>query len=443
MAEVVDVLSWLTGPHEPDVVARLSARGVRVVRRCADLTELVAAAEAGVGQVAVLALGRGVDRSRLGVLRRCGVRTVLVADPARVPAALALGADAVVAEDDDVADRLATVVADLATRAPDAGTGARRPDGPSQDGERAENPDGVAAGTSEHRPSGLPGRLVVVWGPCGSTGRTSVAVHLASELAATASTVLVDADSVAPSIPQTLGVTHEVAALPALCRAAGQGVLGPDVLRRRARALPDGVVLVSGLTRADRWRELDPDHLEVVWATSRRVADWTVVDVAGGLEAAPARGADRAAATRSALHAADHVLVVSGADPVSVRRTVLALDDLRAEGVTASVHVVVNRLRSARLGRGALVEAFERLAGCAPVVLVPQDGALDDAMLAGRSLREVGPRSGARRALVQLATQLTRIEGADAPGSGRRTGSGSARRGRRRGSVPRRGARLG
>ncbi|WP_284249344.1 hypothetical protein [Litorihabitans aurantiacus] len=67
-------LVWLEGPTEPEVVARLGAPGspARVLRRCADLAELTAAAESGVGEVAVFHLGRGVDASRAALLRRCG-----------------------------------------------------------------------------------------------------------------------------------------------------------------------------------------------------------------------------------------------------------------------------------------------------------------------------------------------------------------------------------
>ncbi|TGO04047.1 AAA family ATPase [Serinibacter arcticus] len=267
-------------------------------------------------------------------------------------------------------------------------------------------------------------RLVVVWGAHGAPGRSTSAVNLASELATRAPTMLVDADSFAPSLTQALGVVEETAALAALCRAAGHGTLEASTVRDRARRLPSGVVLVSGLTRADRWRELAPDHLDLVWRTLRRCAAWVVVDVGGGLEPPPPRGADRWAATRSALHAADDVVLTVASDPVGVRRAVQAVAELEEAGVDAPRHLLATRVRGGRSGSGgdAVAQALERFLGASPVARVPQDAVFDDALLAGVSLREVAARSAARRAYVALADHLS-PDPATAPRPRRRRGA--------------------
>ncbi|WP_146197214.1 AAA family ATPase [Serinibacter arcticus] len=396
------------------MVSRLEAPGspARVIRRCADLAELTAAADAGLGDVAVLQLGRGVDAGRMAHLRRCGLGVVLVADATQASRGVAIGVDAVVTDGEGLADRLVAVIAEVLARRAETPVGRSGPG--SVAAPSPAIPDDARSLTGPERS----GRLVVVWGAHGAPGRTSTAVHLASELALAAPTMLVDADSVAPCLTQVLGVLEETAAVAALCRAAGQGALDPTLVRSRARTLPTGVALVSGLTRADRWRELAPDHLDLVWRAARRCASWIVVDVAGGLEAAPTRGADRWAATRSALHAADDVVVTIAGDPVGVRRGVAALTDLDAEGVAARRHLVATRVRPSRGGRTeeAVTHALERFAGTRPVAVVPQDTAFDDALLAGATLRETDPRSAARRAFAELARRLDpEVSGAPAP----------------------------
>lgn len=398
------VLVRLSGSHEPEVVAHLEQPGsqLRVLRRCADLTELIGAAEAGIGDVAVLELGRGVDAARVAHLRRCGVATVVVAEGARAQRALAIGADAVVPDGEGLGERLLAVISEVLARRSETGQGAEVG---GQAPAPAPAPGADGAGEAARAPAA---RMVVVWSAHGAPGRTSLALNLASELALQAPTMLVDADSVAPSLTQVLGVVEETAALPGLCRAAGQGVLDAAALAARSRRLPTGVLLVSGLTRAERWRELAPDHLDLVWRAARRSVAWIVVDVAGGLEAPPPRGADRWGATRSALAAADDVVVVVAADPVGVRRGVHALTDLDDAGITARRHLVANRVRPSRQGRAgdAVARALEQFAGTTPVALVPQDPAFDDALLAGTALRETDRRSPARRAVATLAGTL-------------------------------------
>ncbi|WP_284249347.1 hypothetical protein [Litorihabitans aurantiacus] len=361
---------------------------------------------------------------------------------ADAPRALAIGADAVVPDGEGLGERLVTVIAALLARR--AGS-----DGPGRAGPGGNGPSGGARADAAplvpDDPGSLlapDGRLVVVWSGHGAPGRSVTAVNVAAELALHGPTMLVDADSVAPSLTQVLGVVEETAGLAALCRAAGQGVLETVTVLDRARRLPSGVLLLPGLTRADRWRELVGDHLDLVWPALRRSAAWVVVDVAAGLEPAPQRGADRWAATRSALRAADDVVVVAGSDPVGLRRAVGALAELDAEEVAAPRHLVTTRVRGGRRAGAdaAVARAVERFAGVPPVVGVPQEDAFDDALLAGAALREAAPRSAARRSYAALADHLRESGAPEATTEvARVTARGPARRstGRRRGREPR------
>jgi MinD-like ATPase involved in chromosome partitioning or flagellar assembly len=149
---------------------------------------------------------------------------------------------------------------------------------------------------------------------------------------------------------------------------------------------------------------------------ARTVADWTVVDCGFGIErdellTYDTRAPQRNGATLSALAAADAVVVVGGADPVSLQRLVRSLDDLAEAGPAAGAlrAVVVNRIRSSVVGprpERAVREALARYAGVEDLHAVPDDRAVDAALREGRALLEVSPGGAARRAVAGLAAHL-------------------------------------
>jgi MinD-like ATPase involved in chromosome partitioning or flagellar assembly len=186
----VAVLSALRGPGEAAVVTALegAAGRVSVTRRCADLAELLGAADAGLGQVTVLSPDLPLlDREAVVRLRAAGVRVVALVDgDARAAERMtALGVDAVADAGAPLGDLVATVLA-LADAAVD---------GPSPRSGGTPGPDPVEA-SLERLGAPVPpvdpgptarGRVVAVWGPTGAPGRTTVAVNLAAELAALSS----------------------------------------------------------------------------------------------------------------------------------------------------------------------------------------------------------------------------------------------------------------
>src|SRR6266511_2889737 len=88
-----------------------------------------------------------------------------------------------------------------------------------------------AADAVEHRNA-----LVVVWGPKGAPGRTTVAVNLAFEaLPFTGETLLVDADTYGGSISQTLGFLDEHPGLAWAARLASRGELDAPKLWQATR----------------------------------------------------------------------------------------------------------------------------------------------------------------------------------------------------------------
>ena len=424
----VPILTAVTGPWEASLVAALE-RGtgaVVVVRRCADLTELLAAAAAGQARAVLLSADlRRLDRAALDRLAAARVAVVGLADPRDDRAAAshdrlrALGIRHVLPADASAADVSALVT--LAVREVEEGPAPHtavgdptaalpRPREPQPPSEATTQPGDAVAVPS-------PGQLVAVWGPAGAPGRTTVAVTLAAELAAAGHpTLLADADTYAASVAQVLALLDEAPGIAAACRAAASGHLDPAGLARLAPQVAPDLRVLTGITRSSRWPELPGGALEEVWRSCRWVARWTVVDVGAVLEADEELSFDTAAPRRNAatlttLETADVVLAVGSADPIGLQRLVRGLQDLAEVVPTATPRVVVTRVRASAVGpspRRRVADALARYAGVEEVVIVPDDrGACDAALLAGRTLTEAGSSSPARVALADLAATLT------------------------------------
>ncbi|MGN8245991.1 AAA family ATPase [Cellulomonas soli] len=413
----VGVLCAVTGPAETSIVQAVEGAAGRlsVTRRCADLTELLAAAEAGLGRLALVSADLDLlDRESVDTLHRCGVRVVGVRDPSRPQHAellTAWGADLVVDAPTDQATA-AGVVADVLAVLDDPAASVVAPAT-----QRVGSTPGTVPG-----PLVAPGAVVAVWGPTGAPGRTTVAVNVAGELAAAGHrTLLVDADTYGGSIGQVVGLLDEAPGLAAAARAGGQGTLDLPTLAKVAPLLGPDLRVLSGISRADRWPELAGPALDVVWSVARRLAAWTVIDCGFCLEqdemlSYDTRAPRRNAATLSALEAADVVLVVGSGDPVGLQRLVRGLGELTDLGLGHERVVVVNKVRASAAGprpAEAVQQALARYAGVREAVLVPDDRAATDlALLEARLLREVAPGSPARRAIASIAAVLAGAAGA-------------------------------
>lgn len=410
---------------EATAVERLDRRGAGTVlhRRCVDLPDLLAAARTGLSPVAVVAAGLpGLDVDAVAALRGSGVQVVAVVD-----------------EGDDRADVeerlrrlgvLRTLGSDLegleeAVRAAAQGPVAEDPGDPAL----VEGADAALATETA-------GRLVAVWGPAGAPGRTTVAVSVAAELADRGlTTLLVDADPYGGAVAQHLGVLDEVSGLLAAARTANAGRLDAPALAQLCRSVGDGMRVLTGLPRADRWVEVRPAAFDELLLQARHLVDRVVVDLGFSLEedgdpfaAAPRRNG----MTLDVLEQADELVVVGSADPVGLARLARGLVDVGERCAGLPTVVVVNRARPS-LGwaeqdvRG-MVEGFHRHAR---VRFVPEDRqTADRALMAGRSVVELGDsplRRGVAAVVDSLAGTTTR---GSVPRSGRALRSRRAGRAR-------------
>ncbi len=442
---MTEVLTALSHHWESSVAATLGqVHGVSVVRRCADVSELVSVVEAGVGELAVVSADlRGLDLSVVRRLRDHGVRVVglhpaaddaaeqrlrqlsitqvLPAEASAAEFALVLGRDRRDPEPTTTGDDGVGQAHDLgdADPTPPRG-GADRAAGVASTA--TPTTTGATTATTTDGPDSHPGegeprraRLLAVWGPTGAPGRTTVATTLAAELADRGVEVLlVDADTYGGCVAQSLGLLDEAPGIAAACRAADQGTLDVAGLARLAPIVAGRLRVLTGMPKPERWTEVRAAPLERVLELSRSLVEVVVVDCGFCLEDDEELSYDTAAprrneATLTSLACADEVVAVGGADPVALQRLVRALQELGTVPSPEPV-VVVNRVRPAAVGSHPatrIADSLRRFAGLETVRFVPDEPAvLDACLLAGRSVVEQAPGSGVRSAVADLADEL-------------------------------------
>lgn len=438
------------------------ATGLRLVRRCPDVADLLAASASGVAGCALVSADLpGLDREVLGRLAAdgCHLVGVYAAEDEEAQRRLhQLGVACLLVIDAEPADwsRLLTPPLPRGERGATCRDGVHDPSrqegSPDQAGGVGDFPGGWppedealdavidrelrglspsaqvgvapleglegAGNEAADEAAQVPHRVIAVWGPTGAPGRTTVAVNLAAEIARLGrSVLLVDADTYGASVAQHLALLDEAPGTAAAVRLADQGRLDLPALAAVAPEAVPGLRVLTGIPRPDRWTELREDAFAELLRQCRALAQVTVVDVGFCLEedeelSYDTRAPRRNATTTLTLRHADEVVAVGSGDPVGLQRLVRGLDELKS--FTSRPRVVVTKVRATAVGPAPeqqVREALARFAGIREAVLVRDDRpALDVAMLAGRTLAESAPGSPARRALAQLAGDLLGVE---------------------------------
>ena len=111
-------------------------------------------------------------------------------------------------------------------------------------------------------------KVVTVWSPSGSPGRTTIAACIASELAKQGHrTLIIDADSYAPSIEFQFGIEQSHAGIAAVARFAIQERLDLDLFQKHTVDFSHGKVelkILTGLSIPDRWQEVGFDGINAI-----------------------------------------------------------------------------------------------------------------------------------------------------------------------------------
>ena len=254
------------------------------------------------------------------------------------------------------------------------------------------------------------GKIIAVWGTHGAPGRSTLALALAAYLNEQGSTILVDCDINAPSQVQLLGLPEDSSGLASAARLATHGELDSTRLVQTLLSAKADLQVLTGLGRSGRWRELPVASMNKVWEVCRHTAEYTVVDLSGGLEEERvedfAMEPDHDAVAAALLEQADLTLIVGAADPVGIRRLIQLLNSSR-QAVGGRSQVVVNRVRSSTAGadpNSAIGSVLVRYTSASDIVYVPADYRLfDKALMQAQPVAVVESRSAAAKSIAKLA----------------------------------------
>ena len=254
------------------------------------------------------------------------------------------------------------------------------------------------------------GKIIAVWGTHGAPGRSTLALALAAYLNEQGSTILVDCDINAPAQVQLLGLPEDSSGLASAARLATHGELDSTRLVQTLLSAKADLQVLTGLGRSGRWRELPVASMNKVWEVCRHTAEYTVVDLSGGLEEERvedfAMEPDHDAVAAALLEQADLTLIVGAADPVGIRRLIQLLNSNR-QAVGGRSQVVVNRVRSSTAGADpntAIGSVLARYTSASDIVYVPADYRLfDKALMQAQPVAVVESRSAAAKSIAKLA----------------------------------------
>jgi MinD-like ATPase involved in chromosome partitioning or flagellar assembly len=385
---VTGTLRVATVAGDPDREAALAAQlsprhDVDLVLRCVDRVELLAVIRGGdLDALVAVGVAAWLDAQSLEEAVERDVRLVAVVD------------------DPDQAGRLGLPESDIF--APDSTVDAII--------ERCLTPREPVSTPRSRQPRAPKGKLIAVWGPKGAPGRTSIAIELASELAATDPyTLLVDGDPYGGDILQLLGILDELPTTIWAARMAAKEELDAARLALDLRRVgKSGPVLLPGLARAELWPELSDYGWRQLLTMARASFNFTVCDVGFCLEperASYVGGEGRNMVPRATLAEADRVVAVCRADPTGIKNFLWAYEQLDELGVADGAVIVANKVHDGE--QREVAELLRRHVAKRPLSYVPdRPQEFAASVRAGCSVHDLFPGSDVGSALRSLAAAL-------------------------------------
>ena len=243
-------------------------------------------------------------------------------------------------------------------------------------------------------------QVIAVTSPHGSTGKTTVAINIALELAAEKFRVLIiDADLDGPSVANYFCLSELPAGLVGAIRIASQNRFDQAQLERLSVQVPKSSITVLPGVISEQYLELTKDSLAAILETAKASFDFVIVDL-GSLK--PSQEFDL---TSEIVRVSDQVVVVALADPIGIFR-LLRLEQGLLE-LTDNPKLVINRLRNSVIAQ-AKTEIKTTLAGLGAIeaaAFLPDDPASVDQ--ATRLGMVTGARSGSFRSAVGIFTRVS------------------------------------
>ncbi|HZO96425.1 MAG TPA: AAA family ATPase [Gaiellaceae bacterium] len=243
-------------------------------------------------------------------------------------------------------------------------------------------------------------RVIMVSSTKGGTGKTSIAVNLAVELAGVRlRTLLIDLDVQFGDVGIVLGLDRPEKTLYDLT--ASPGELDPEKLRGYVIAHHTGLHILPAPLRPEVGENIDATKIAAVLQTARGMYDAIVVDTAPLFDGPMLTALDRS----------DQLLLVSTPDVPSMKNIRLALQTLELLGFPLErVALVANR---AGMAGGASVGEMADTIGREVRFVLAEDAAVPASINSGVPAVLYEPRSRFSRALKALVGTL--VGRADAP----------------------------
>jgi MinD-like ATPase involved in chromosome partitioning or flagellar assembly len=247
--------------------------------------------------------------------------------------------------------------------------------------------------------------VIAVTSPYGSTGKTTVALNIALELAAEkARVLLIDADTKGPAVANHFLLSEQPAGLAAALRISTQNRFDIDQLERLSFQLQKSTLRIMPGSQELPSAAIDESAIALLLETARTAFDYTVVDL-GYLSTSNA--SNQELLTSNIIGLADRTIVVSLADPIGIFRLLSAEESITC--LSALPDLVMNRVRNSVIAsaRREIGITLQRLSSLEPKAYLPDDPIhIDQAVRTGVPATSLS-RSGAFR---QALTGYVRAE---------------------------------
>ena len=234
--------------------------------------------------------------------------------------------------------------------------------------------------------------LVVVLGPKGGVGKTTVATNLSTTLAQGGRrTLLIDLDLQFGDVGLVLGVQpdHTIHDL-----VTAQGRLDGDRLRGFVKRSADGVDVLLAPGRPDQADAVTSERLTELLDVARREYDLVVVDTPPAFTST----------TIVAIDHAQHVVMVGTMDLPGLKNMKVGLETLSLMGFPRDRVVTVLNRSDSKVG--LIAHDVKKILDAAPDVSVPSDRAVPRSLNAARPIVAAAPKAGPAKALRALAERV-------------------------------------
>ncbi len=250
------------------------------------------------------------------------------------------------------------------------------------------------------------GKMVVMIGPKGGSGKTLTATNLAAAVGdAGRSVVVVDLDLQFGDVGLALGLSPETTIYDLL---VSGGSMDAEKLDAFLVEHPSGARALLAPRRPDEAGRITVDFLREVYALLRATHDVVIVDT-------PPAFTPEVIAT---VDASSHVCMVAMLDALSLKNTRLGFETLERMGYPeADIRFLLNRADSQV---GITLGDVQAIVGRSPDVLVPSDRAITRSVNEGTPIALKSPGSDAGKAFHGLAALIAGVPESPSPNKRRR-----------------------